>query len=420
LEVVIYEPGGKAAGSAIVFVTKVWPSSAAGQFLEISFVGTNVHAMSNIIQQALPPTGLGCVHVCRTSSATCQFVTTWPGRVALHTDTTRTRPVHSLSEPWLPPATLAGAAVANAKRSAAAALASAQVPQAAAGGGTPAPLPPPAAAPPAAAPPADAGLVKKANELRTRLLAMKKDSLNTIAARAVGSIAKASEAKAAKKRKKKKSRRRAKKKAKKKAKRSKRNQADGGVVVDSSTSTSSSSSSDSDDSSESGSDVGGLKSSQLRGSGIASVSKSKPGYLLESGLSQIKRFLSQRNGGSPDEQQAMAANVVQYITSVWSGVHPTSEMGLRNAREMRTIGECLDALVSGDLLGVGDMLMQRLKAIEQSHKDGHWNTAQHLELCGDLDVGLAPREELQEAIRGRLTYDKLKGDVRRGAKKGQG
>ena len=66
------------------------------------------------------------------------------------------------------------------------------------------------------------------------------------------------------------------------------------------------------------------------------------------------------------------------------------------------------------------MLMQRLKAIEQSHKDGHWNTAQHLELCGDLDVGLAPREELQEAIRGRLTQDKLKGDVRRGGKKVQG
>ena len=133
---------------------------------------------------------------------------------------------------------------------------------------------------------------------------------------------------------------------------------------------------------------------------------------MKAGLTQIKKYLSQRCGTQDEEGSQLAANVVQYITSVWNGARPTTEMGVRNAKEMRTVGECLDALLRGDLATVGDMLMQRLKAIERAHKDGNWQTAAHLELCGDLDVGLATQEELQEAVRGRLTTEKLAADVK--------
>ena len=40
-------------------------------------------------------------------------------------------------------------------------------------------------------------------------------------------------------------------------------------------------------------------------------------------------------------------------------------------KEMRVVGEALDALLRGELAELGDLLMQRLKAIEQAKKDGH-------------------------------------------------
>eukprot|EP00959_Pyramimonas_sp_CCMP1952_P017725 376019-Pyramimonas_sp.AAC.1 len=64
-------------------------------------------------------------------------------------------------------------------------------------------------------------------------------------------------------------------------------------------------------------------------------------------------------------------------------------MGLRNTKEMRMIHGCLNAPLACRLPKLGDTLMQRLKAIEQAHKDGHWQVAQHLEVSGDVEGGLA-------------------------------
>ena len=71
-------------------------------------------------------------------------------------------------------------------------------------------------------------------------------------------------------------------------------------------------------------------------------------------------------------------------------------------KELRTIGECLDALLRGDLLFLGDVLMQRMKAIEQATKDGNWTLAQHLELIDSCDVGLATDREKEEAMQAEL------------------
>ena len=107
---------------------------------------------------------------------------------------------------------------------------------------------------------------------------------------------------------------------------------------------------------------------------------------------------SAEGGATGDELEGPSANVVQYITSVWHGMHPQSEMGVRNVREMRMVGECLDALTRGDLPQLGDMLMQRLKAIEQATKDGHWKVAEHLELVDSTDIGLASSAEVSAAV----------------------
>ena len=75
---------------------------------------------------------------------------------------------------------------------------------------------------------------------------------------------------------------------------------------------------------------------------------------------------------------------MQHITSAWHRHHPQGEVGIRNVRVIRASGDRLDAPLRGELDLTGDRLMQRLKAIEQATKDGHWQVAQHLELCDDL------------------------------------
>ena len=75
---------------------------------------------------------------------------------------------------------------------------------------------------------------------------------------------------------------------------------------------------------------------------------------------------------------------------------------------MRTIGKCLDALIQGNLPALGDILMQRLKALEQAVKDGNWNTAAHLEAVPSLDVGLTSQRELRFAVQGQLQQYRLK------------
>jgi len=82
-------------------------------------------------------------------------------------------------------------------------------------------------------------------------------------------------------------------------------------------------------------------------------------------------------------------------------------MGIRSAKELRAVGECLDALLRVDFLFLGDLLMQRMKAIEQATKDGNWTLAQHLELVDSCDVGLATDREKEEAMQAELLKQRL-------------
>ena len=141
---------------------------------------------------------------------------------------------------------------------------------------------------------------------------------------------------------------------------------------------------------------------------------------MASGLSQIREYLARRGGATLDELDGLSANVVQYITSVWHGMHPQGEMGVRNVREMRMVGECLDALQRGELPKVGDMLMQRLKAIEQATKDGHWQVAQHLELVDSTDIGLASQAEVSAAASTYSEGAKLKERLGKAGGRGRG
>ena len=142
-----------------------------------------------------------------------------------------------------------------------------------------------------------------------------------------------------------------------------------------------------------------------RGEGIQTLAKEEPGALFARGMQEIRKWCAQREGASGDQD---AAIVMKYINSIWHGAHPVSEMGVRSTREMKTIGSALDALLSGELAEVGDVLMQRLKALVQSHKDGHWQVAQHLELVDAKGIGATSAEELNEACRAQLAAHKIR------------
>ncbi|CAK0797626.1 unnamed protein product [Prorocentrum cordatum] len=118
---------------------------------------------------------------------------------------------------------------------------------------------------------------------------------------------------------------------------------------------------------------------------IQRAARHRPGALLESGLSEMARFLGERAG-------AMAA----YLNGIFFGQHPQSGMSQHSVREMRTIAHAIDGLLEGKLPEVGDLLIQRLKALELSVRDKGWAVASQLELMDD-QPGIASLSERQAA-----------------------
>ena len=142
---------------------------------------------------------------------------------------------------------------------------------------------------------------------------------------------------------------------------------------------------------------------------IQALAAEQPGALMESGLTEISKLLGEREGGAtstPASEGAIPARVLAYLTSVFHGRHPPSEVGLRTSKEMRTLARALDALAAGQLPQVGDLLMQRFKALETSVADKSWAVASGIEVVDETE-GLATREERAEAAKTIMLKQKL-------------
>ena len=134
------------------------------------------------------------------------------------------------------------------------------------------------------------------------------------------------------------------------------------------------------------------------GNRIQITGEREPGKLLASGLQQVKKLLSQRGGVSNEANiDELATGVLQHLMSVFHCAHPQSSLSLRNSRELRTIAECIVALLAGDLPHLDDLLMQRLKAIQTAVVEGNWNLAQHLELIPTTGSNAVTQAELRQA-----------------------
>ena len=108
--------------------------------------------------------------------------------------------------------------------------------------------------------------------------------------------------------------------------------------------------------------------------------KRRPGKLLRKGLEQMSQYLAARVGESEDVGETWRdQRVGAYLNQVLFTQHPPKEIGARNVRELITLGECIDLLMSNELPRLGDVLMQRLKAVEASLSEG-WAVASQQEL----------------------------------------
>ena len=100
--------------------------------------------------------------------------------------------------------------------------------------------------------------------------------------------------------------------------------------------------------------------------------------------------------------------VEMYLNQVFFVQNPESTVGLRSTREMRTWGKVLDLLLDGRFGELGDVAIQRLKALETAHKEGSWDLARHHELIPAALASITGEEERHVAARTEMQELKLK------------
>ena len=82
---------------------------------------------------------------------------------------------------------------------------------------------------------------------------------------------------------------------------------------------------------------------------------------------------------------------------------------MRNTREIQTVSWVLDLLVMVELAQLGNVLMQRYKALEASVSDGGWHLARHYELIPPTIASTLTPSEQDAAARLALREAKLRG-----------
>jgi hypothetical protein len=130
----------------------------------------------------------------------------------------------------------------------------------------------------------------------------------------------------------------------------------------------------------------------------------RPGKLLRTGLACMGKYLgpfqSQRWGAAAlkdQDETALQPIATQYLTTILQQAR-AGRMGRRDERELRTLSEALDCLLTGKMAEAGDLLIQRFKAVEASDLHG-WDVAEHLELTPHRGVSSAHQSELSRATK---------------------
>ena len=119
----------------------------------------------------------------------------------------------------------------------------------------------------------------------------------------------------------------------------------------------------------------------------------------------MAQFLPQGVGGDFKDlyQDDFTPRVVHYLNTVSEGLGGL----MRNVRELRTLAQAIDALLSGKPLLAADTLMHRFKSVELASIDQNWSVAQHLELTPALAVAAVNDGERRAAAKEEFAVKKL-------------
>ena len=118
------------------------------------------------------------------------------------------------------------------------------------------------------------------------------------------------------------------------------------------------------------------------------------------------------------EAAGAARLMISYLHTIFHGRYPEKECGLRDSSELRLLAECIDALRAGELPHLGDLLMQRFKAIQSHVVTGDWAQANQLEVGTKAPLELTTLEEKTAASRQMLLEYKVE-EMRKKAKGGK-
>lgn len=165
---------------------------------------------------------------------------------------------------------------------------------------------------------------------------------------------------------------------------------------------------------------------------LVQYARKMPGRLDSRLLLKMRREGAQGFVGAEQLKGMTPPVAVHYLVTVMT---PTlgSRLNLRSMRELRTLCTVLDLLAQECPAQAADLVAQRVKALEKATLDGHWASAQHLELLNPEAGGLLERDEEVFTSREYLLDLKLKnyegmkrspkvdqkGDREKGSKKGK-
>ena len=159
-----------------------------------------------------------------------------------------------------------------------------------------------------------------------------------------------------------------------------------------------------------------FREAPARGGDLVQIAREKPGHLLRQGLLEMGKFLAEREDAFEEKERWRGRKVMSYISQVMLNKHPLSKIGLRSYREVLSIGGALDHLLQGQLAECGDLLMQRLKALETSFQEGGWSSAKHQELRPAVDASITGQHEKEAVAKMELRAIKLRQALQRANK----
>ena len=115
--------------------------------------------------------------------------------------------------------------------------------------------------------------------------------------------------------------------------------------------------------------------------------------MCASGLERIRGKLSAFHGDAATAQKRVM--MLYYETVFKPGLDRAPP--IHHEREMKTICATLDQLIEGDLARGGDLLMGRMKALEEALSDGSWDLAREYEVLPQRETGITTDFERQRA-----------------------